>query len=94
MSYQWTAVELVRELIGPIKPVGSHGYDKDRLPRIQEMSELAEDLLGQLVQASFFKDRHEASMRMVGEEAWVCLENIYEWLGEVMEKGEDDGDEN
>jgi hypothetical protein len=90
MSYQWTTVELVRKLIGPINPVGETNLDEKRLPRIQEVSELAEDLLGQLVETARFKDRHEASMRRAGEDAWKCLENIYGWLGEVMEKGEDD----
>jgi hypothetical protein len=85
MSYQWTTVELVRKLIGPIVPIGDAAMDERRLPRIQEMSELAEDLLCQLMETAQFRNRYEASMRHAGEDAWSCLKGIHDWLNEVME---------
>jgi hypothetical protein len=85
MSYQWTTVELVRKLIGPINPVGETNLDEKRQPRIQEMSKLAEDLLYQLMETARFRDRYETSMRHAGEDAWSCLKGIHDWLNEVME---------
>ena len=68
--------EIVMKLVGPVQPVGESGTDGQRLKSIFELTNLVDRLLGELSMAAQCADRHECSMRMIGEHARDFLAEV------------------
>lgn len=63
-------IDVVKKLIGPIKPVGSTDIDTDRLENLKEMCHLANLLILEIdIISDEFKDRQEHSMKVASEYA-------------------------
>lgn len=61
--------EIVMKLVGPVRPIGEHNADKERLENMKKLTELTDRLLFEIDAASPSADRAEASMKAIGEHA-------------------------
>lgn len=77
-----TVHDIVKKLIGPVKAVGDHNDDQERLANLKAMSSLAAALLCEISEASRAADRQEASMREIGLFARAFLIEVKESLNE------------
>ena len=68
-----THLEIVKKLIGEIKPVGESHTDEKRLENLKQTCDLVNDLVAEIELVSKNKDRHEHSMRVMGEYAYNFL---------------------
>ena len=62
-------VDVVRKLVGPIEPVGSHEIDEERLKNLKAMTDLVNELLSDIDSVIPNKRRPEASMKIAGQHA-------------------------
>jgi len=75
--------QIVRKLIGPIKPVGTSHIDDDRLENLKEMCNTVGELVADIQIVADCKDRHEHSVKEAGEFA----DTFIQWLsGQGNEK--------
>jgi hypothetical protein len=68
--------EVVMKLVGPVQPVGESGTDAVRLKNMQALTDLVDMLLGEISKAEPDADRHEASMRLIGQHARDFLQDV------------------
>ena len=62
-----TPYEVVKKLIGEIKPIGETNEDDRRFRNLQEMTELVRNLLLDIDNVSAYKDRIEYSLNKAGK---------------------------
>ena len=70
--------ELLKKLIGSIKPYGDTNIDKERKYNLEEHISLTYKLIEDLIQVSRYRDRPEQSIRDLGENAYLGLKKIRE----------------
>jgi len=61
MNDKFNVYEVVKKLIGPIKPIGESNTDQDRLENLKKMTELIELLLDDVIKietAYLYSPRH------------------------------------
>ena len=75
MKYN-TTYDVVKKLIGKIKPVGETTEDNKRYENLEETIDLVESLISDLEEASHCKDRVEFSMKKIGKRAFESLQDI------------------
>ena len=61
--------EIVMKLVGPVQPVGETNIDARRLENMKELTQLVDQLLGQIENASRYADKAEASVKEIGQHA-------------------------
>lgn len=72
---------IVKRLIGPVVPVGTHEVDLERHGNLKELILLTNKLLGQISGVAECADAHEASVRAMGIDAKKFLEQVRDELG-------------
>lgn len=65
--------EIVSKLIGNIYPYGDTAIDEERFENLQKMCSLVANLINEIDYVSSFKNRHEHSMKEMGEYAHKFL---------------------
>lgn len=71
-----TNSDVIKKLIGEVHPVGKSEVDRERLDNLEEMICVVEALLFQIKSASNACDRHEYSMKKIGERAKEYLNEL------------------
>ena len=74
-----TILEVTRTLIGETEPYGDSGVDRHRSQNLDKLIYVVDELLYDIEKVANCKDRHEGSMRTMGEKAHKTLE---EWKNE------------
>ena len=68
--------EVVMKLVGPVKAVGEHYEDQQRLANLKVLTEVVDVLLNQIDDASRTAERAEASMQAIGLYAKNFLNDV------------------
>lgn len=74
--------DVVRKLIGEMKPVGSHSIDQERKKNLETHITLFRYLLYELYLLEEYSDDHRASVKEIGSIARNFLEELQEALEE------------
>ena len=85
-----TILEVTRTLIGSTEPYGDSGIDRERTKNLDKLIYVVDELLYDVEKADVNKDRHEGSMRMMGEKAHKALNDWRIWIDGYLEEGEQD----
>ena len=85
-----TILEVTRTLIGATEPYGDSGIDRERTENLDKLIYVVDELLYDVEKAAVCKDRHEGSMRMMGEKAHNALSGWWSWIDAYL-RGEEDG---
>ena len=84
-----TILEVTRNLIGNTEPYGDSTIDRERTQNLDKLIYIVDELLYDVEKVAVNKDRHEGSMRMMGEKAHKALNDYWSWI-EACLKGEQD----
>lgn len=84
-----TILEVTRTLIGATEPYGDSGIDRERTQNLDKLIYVVDELLYDVEKAAVNKDRHEGSMRMMGEKANKALNDWWSWIDAYL-RGEQD----
>lgn len=68
-----TILEVTRMLIGGTEPCGDSAIDRKRLENLNKLIWIVDDLVNDIVEVSWNKDRQEGSMRDMGQNARAAL---------------------
>jgi len=68
--------DVVKKLIGPIKPVGETNEDNRRFENLKDMAILVEKLVSDIDAVASQKDRIEYSIHRAGQFADNCLSEL------------------
>jgi hypothetical protein len=71
-----TNTDVVKKLIGPVKPYGDSGVDAARTKNLHELLSLVDDLIDEIRDVAKEKDRYEASMKSMGLAADKFLQEL------------------
>ena len=71
-------LELVKELVGPIEPVGETEMDHVRLGNLRKMIAVTNMLLFQIDAVVHYKENYQASMKKAGSTADQFMKEIKE----------------
>lgn len=85
-----TILEVTRTLIGPTEPYGDSGVDRERTKNLDALIYVIDELLYDVEKAAVNKDRHEGSMRVMGEKAHKALNDWWSWLDGYLRGDEQD----
>jgi hypothetical protein len=75
-----TLYEIVKKLNGPILPVGNTTQDNNRLENLKQLFPLVEQLLREIRDAAWYKNKQEHSMREIGKQADEFLNSVKEHI--------------
>ena len=75
-----TILEVTRNLIGETEPYGDSDIDRERTENLDKLIYVVEELLSDIEKAAVNKDRHEGSMRMMGEKAHKAMKDLWSWI--------------
>lgn len=84
-----TILEVTRNLIGETEPYGDSVIDRERTENLDKLIYVVEELVSDIEKAAVNKDRHEGSMRMMGEKAHKAMKDLWSWI-EAYLADEDD----
>ena len=79
-----TILEVTRKLIGDTEPYGDSGIDRERTQNLDKLIYIVDELLYDVEKVSVNKDRHEGSMRMMGEKAHKALKDYWSLIDAYM----------
>lgn len=77
-------VEIIEKLIGDVEAVGETNHDEDAFINLGLMKGVCDALLTDIYESSKTKNRHEYSMEKVGRSAYMYLNDLRDWLDEIM----------
>ena len=84
-----TILKVTRTLIGETEPYGDSAIDRERTQNLDKLIYVVDELLYDVEKAAVNKDRHEGSMRMMGEKAHKALSDWWLWIEDYLkESGE------
>ena len=83
-------LEVTRKLIGATEPYGDSGIDRERTQNLDKLIYIVDELLYEVEKVAVNKDRHEGSMRMMGEKAHKALNDYWSWLEGYLRGEQDD----
>lgn len=69
-------VDVVRQLVGPIQPIGETNSDRQRLDNLLVLIDILEDLLEDVRKVALESDRSESSVRAIGYKARDFLNEL------------------
>ena len=78
---------VVTKLAGGMYPIGESNYDRKCLENLGTYKELINYLIEEIIDLLPFRNRHEASMRDVGERAYEFCRELKEWMDTWIESG-------
>lgn len=82
-------LNVTRNLIGDTEPYGDSAIDRERTLNMDKLIYVVDELLYDVEKVAVNKDRHEGSMRMMGEKAHKALNDWWSWIDAYL-KGEQD----
>lgn len=77
-----TIYNVVKKLVGSIYPYGATEIDNERLNNLDEHGELTYSLLVDLVETASFRNRDEASIKTLADNAYDNLLIIKKYINE------------
>lgn len=75
-----TILEVTRTLIGETEPYGDSTIDRNRMANLEKLIYVVDELLYDVEKCAVNKDRHEGSMRVMGEKAHKALNEWWSWI--------------
>ena len=69
-------VDIVRRIVGPVRPIGEANSDEERFENLKQLTELVDYLIGDIDHVAGNKHRAEYSMKRAGEFADRFLTNL------------------
>lgn len=78
MTNELPIYDLVKKLIGPVRPLGESHTDKTRYDNLKVLLALTESLIDDINNVASYETRHEYSMKKAGEKAKDFLMNELE----------------
>lgn len=81
-------LEVTRTLIGEIEPCGDSAIDRQRSENLNKLIWIVDDLMNDIVEVSWNKDRQEGSMRDMGQNARAALRVLLCKLTSILENDE------
>ena len=84
-----TILEVTRNLIGRTEPYGDSAIDSKRTENLDKLIYVVEELVSDIEKAAVNKDRHECSMRMMGEKAHKAMEDLWSWINAYLADEDD-----
>ena len=72
---QYYTLDVVKKLIGEIKPIGETEYDTDARINLKEQIEVVTNMLEEIIQVAYVKDSREYSVSECGKLAHKFLIN-------------------
>lgn len=81
-----TVLKVIRTLVGDIEPYGDSGIDRERTENLETLLYIMDDLLYDVQKVADYKDRHEGSMRTMGEKAYTMLKFWRDELNKFTEE--------
>ena len=82
----YTIEQICRDLVGPIRPVGKTEIDDARYVNLREHLQIVDVLLASVMDLVPYAKCPEYSKRRAGKDAREYLNEIYNLLGEVLQK--------
>lgn len=79
-----TILKVTRNLIGDTEPYGDSVIDRERTQNLDKLIYVVDELLYDVEKAAVNKDRHEGSMRMMGDKAHKALNAWWSWIEAYM----------
>lgn len=79
-----TILKVVKTLIGDTEPYGDSAIDRKRTQNLDKLIYIVDELLYDVEKVAVNKDRHEGSMRMMGEKAHNALAGWQSWIGDYL----------
>lgn len=76
--------QVVKKLIGNIEPYGDSNIDKERMKNLQEHYDVTESLVKDLIDVAKYRNRPEASIKELGNEAYLELIEIKNIIDRVI----------
>ncbi len=71
-----THTDVIKKLIGPVRPIGETNADDERLKNLHEMMDVMQFMYWELRSIAANKDAGEYSISLAGKEAHNFLENL------------------
>lgn len=84
-----TILKVIRTLIGDTEPYGDSDIDRVRTANLEKLIYVVDELLYDVEKAAVNKDRHEGSMRVMGEKAHKALTGWWSWIDAYLREEED-----
>lgn len=75
-----TILKVTRNLIGEIEPYGDSLIDMERTKNLDKLIQVVEELVLDLEKVAVNKERHEGSMRIMGEKAYMAMKDLWSWI--------------
>lgn len=66
-------VEVVRKLVGEVRPIGEHEVDAERFENLKTLTQVANTLLGDIAMVRPYRKNSAASQKKAGEYAQKFL---------------------
>lgn len=82
-------LKVIRTLIGETEPYGDSDIDRNRKANLEKLIYIVDELLYDIEKCAVNKDRHEGSMRIMGEQAHKALIGWRSWIDTYL-RGEED----
>ena len=82
----YTIEQICRDLVGPIKPIGKTEVDDARYANLREHLQIVDVLLDHVMGLVPYADHPEYSLKRAGKDAREYLNEVYNLLGEVLDK--------
>lgn len=80
-----TILEVTRNLIGDTEPYGDSAIDRERTQNLDKLIYIVDELLYDVEKVAVNKDRHEGSMRTMGEKAHKALNDYWSWINTIRD---------
>ena len=84
-----TILKVAQTLIGETEPYGDSAIDRTRMENLDKLIYVVDELLYDVEKVAVNKDRHEGSMRTMGEKAHNALAGWWSWIDAYL-RGEQD----
>ena len=84
-----TILKVTRTLIGDTEPYGDSGVDRINTQNLDKLIYVVDELLYDVEKVAVNKDRHEGSMRMMGEKAHHAMENFWSWINAYLAESDE-----
>ncbi len=86
-----TILEVTRKLIGETEPYGDSCIDEKRAENLEKLLIVVSELLYDVEKVANNRDRQEGSMRKMGERAYTVLNDWWEYTGDYLRGGGENG---
>ena len=80
-----TILKVIRKLIGETEPYGDSLIDMERTKNLDKLIQVVEELILDLENVAVNKERHEGSMRMMGEKAHNTMEDLWSRINSYLD---------